>query len=542
MRNNVAVDFTGMDLQPKNPGLVNSLHEASVKQMNDLVLPDKNTASVKLAVIESLFDALHAAGIRYCHWKSSEHLQASMTGDTDLDVLFDAGQKMELEQLLASLGFKKFNSIALKQYRAIEDFIGFDNATGKIVHLHTHYQLTIGEVYVKSYQLPFANALLESCIYDEAFGLYRIAPAYELVLLYFRTALKIRTRDVLRMYMHKHTTFGAAVLVEYNWLRLRTSDSEIEAVLKKTVQHYMPVYALVTGAFRRDELYKLSRLLKNEFKAYRFLSPANALFVRWYREGALLALEKLARRLKRPIARQRINPRGGIIVALIGADGSGKSTVIRNLQATFQKKLDVYTVYLGNGRIGTKSWTRKVLLYSKKMAAKPKPVVQTESVKMKKVTLRGFKANLFTCLQALVIAQERYKNLRRIQAAKKRGMLVLCDRFPQNQTPGYNDGPLLHAFLTSPHFLYRLMAKREARIYAKAQSNPPDLVLKLVADPDVIKERKPSLASMQVLEKKVNGIKELTFTESCRVVTINAMQPLDVVLRMVKKEIWANMP
>ena len=34
------------------------------------------------------------------HWKSNEHLGASMTGDTDLDILFDNNNKEKLIEIL----------------------------------------------------------------------------------------------------------------------------------------------------------------------------------------------------------------------------------------------------------------------------------------------------------------------------------------------------------------------------------------------------------------------------------------------------------
>jgi len=37
-----------------------------------------------LLVIQDLTDRLHRENIRYCHWKSNEHVDAAVQGKTDL--------------------------------------------------------------------------------------------------------------------------------------------------------------------------------------------------------------------------------------------------------------------------------------------------------------------------------------------------------------------------------------------------------------------------------------------------------------------------
>jgi hypothetical protein len=65
-----------------------------------------------LAPATRLFDALHEHDIRYCHWKSNEHLLAGLAGETDLDLLFDRRQFGEVTILLAQCGFRRFDASA----------------------------------------------------------------------------------------------------------------------------------------------------------------------------------------------------------------------------------------------------------------------------------------------------------------------------------------------------------------------------------------------------------------------------------------------
>ena len=499
--------------------------------------------TTKLALIQNLLDELHKRRIVYCHWKSNEHLGASMMGDTDLDILFDVKHKEELKTLLQELHFKNFKPIPQKQYKDIEDFIGLDFFSGKIVHLHAHFKLTLGETYLKGYQLNFERKILHSRVFDNKYAIYRTHPALELILLFFRESLKIRHRDKLRLYFNKGIHYSGSILKEFHWLKQECSDRELKTILQELVEHHKPIFRFVTGDFNRKELLKLSALLKKEFAGQRLYPPLQALLLRWYREISITVLKKSSKLFHRPVISQRINPRGGLIVAVIGADGSGKSTIVANLQKTFSKKLDVYRTYLGKGKADNFSWPRKLLVGLKKRFASTKNKEKNSSPKINdSTTINVPKASFYKWVEALIVSFENRKKLKQRSAAKRKGMLVICDRYPQNQITGYNDGPVLHHLSKENKVVFRAMSKMETRLYNYAERNPPNIVFKLIADARIIQERKPSLASTEMLESKIEGIKKLQFAEGCRVITIDATLPLNNVLSTIKKEIWNILP
>ncbi|MFC5269488.1 hypothetical protein [Adhaeribacter terreus] len=497
------------------------------------------TPVATLTLIKNLLAAWHENDINYCHWKSNEHLAASMTGDTDLDVLFDADQKEKTIETLHALGFKRFHSISQKEYKDIEDFLGLDLESGKVIHVHAHFRLTMGEMYLKGYQLNFENKILETRYFNEAFGIYCSSPAFELILLYIREALKLRHRDQGMMYFFNKVKYTGNTQVEYEWLRKQAKNKDIEIILKSIFRNYEPIYQFITGPFNRRELLKLAALIREEFRNNRLHSPLKALALRWYREVTVKVSRKLARLLNQPILAQRINPRGGMVVAVIGADGSGKSTVTANLQATFRQKLDVYRIYYGRGD-GRISLPRKVLQAFKK--AKPSAAEKKAENAMVSGKKSGLMANIYKCLEALLVATEKSNNLKRMQKARAKGMLVICDRFPQNQLMGYNDGPLLHHLIKSGNALFKALAKYEASIYARAENTPPDAIIKLIAAAEVVEARKPGETSLEKLETKIAGIKKLQFGKTCKTITIDATQPLQQVLTTVKQNIWENYP
>ena len=58
-----------------------------------------------LRKIDQLFQSLNQSNIQYCHWKSIDHLDATLQGNTDLDMLFDRNKSAFLESLLLKLDF-----------------------------------------------------------------------------------------------------------------------------------------------------------------------------------------------------------------------------------------------------------------------------------------------------------------------------------------------------------------------------------------------------------------------------------------------------
>lgn len=493
----------------------------------------------KLSIISTLFEVLHKNSIHYCHWKSNEHLAESLQGLTDLDVLFAADQKDRVESILHGLGFKKFHAIRQKLYKDIVDFLIIDPESGKVIHLHTHYRLTMGEPYLKGYQFTsdIESRILKDRSFNETYGLYCIHPAFELVLLFVRESLKLRHRDIVLAPAKKKSRDNQYILREFNWLKSKTSNEEIEEVIRSSFNNDRTMYHIVTGELNLKQLRRLSAIIKKKYFVTPLYSPLTGILQRWYREATVVISRKLATLLNKPILFKRINPRRGIVVAIVGADGSGKSTITENLKRSFEGKLDVFKIYFGRGD-GKASGGRKLLSTGKSLyhrQIKHKPESNEPAIPIKR---KGLLRKLYKALEAMLVAREKKQNLKLIQTAKKKGAFVICDRYPQNQTMGYNDGPLLAGEMSSSNPLLRMLAKSEAKVYAQAQNNPPDLVFKLVADPQVMEKRKPGETAPEKLRMKIQGIKELAFNPSVKVITVDVSKPLDEVLYLIRTEIW----
>ena len=70
-------------------------------------------------------------------------------------------------------------------------FLGYDEPSGRIVHLHLHFRLILGERLLKNYRLPWEAALLADAMPHPTMPIRILDPASEAVLLAVRACLEL---------------------------------------------------------------------------------------------------------------------------------------------------------------------------------------------------------------------------------------------------------------------------------------------------------------------------------------------------------------
>jgi thymidylate kinase len=514
-----------------------------------LYLPDRGKAIVSgIRIINRMIGELHRADVPYCHWKSNEHLRAGMLGLTDLDVLVDRNASSALNQILNETGFKRFAPTPHRAYPAVEDYIALDPETGRLAHLHLHYQLTLGAQHTKEYRLPWESLVLSTRQLDVEEDVYIADPHVEIALLLVRAALKIRTRDHLftslgRLY------FQGEMLREFYWLKQRVQTGEVVELARDLLGEKS---AGLLGEMMADQptfrqLVVFRNSMKHILRMYRTFVPAGAKLRRWLRE--LYWYWGLVNRkcLHQPIPFSRTNPRGGLIVVFLGADGSGKSTVVRETVKCFSRKIDVVPIYFGSGD-GPGSVFRRFLRFGLRFLNKIRksgrnnvhiPRNQKRDHPRCRRLIQCVKA-VAKPLWALVLVCEKRRKLCRAWQARNRGMLVIGDRYPQSQVMGFSDGPLLSRWLNHRSRLRRAAAHWEHSSYQLAEVYPPDLVVKLHVSLGVALQRKQDMGPEEI-HRRVEAVKSLQYPPETKIVDVDADASLDQVLLKVKRVIWERM-
>ncbi len=503
----------------------------------------RTPSAATLGEIARLFERLHAEGVSYCHWKSNAHLPASLTGDTDLDVLVDRRQEQTLARILSESSFKRLVTAPRAAYPGIESYMGLDAATGALLHLHVHYQLTLGEKHIKGYRLPWEHVLLATRVLDAAAGVYVADPHMEMLVLVMRAALKLRGRDFVwaalgRPYVHGN------LLREFLWLAERTHAGQLGAVARPLVGERAARLLEAMAAERAlpfERLVRIRNAAVPKLEHFRFSGPWEARRRRWARE-----LARLWDRLRpgvstAPLPTKRVFASGGLLVALVGVDGSGKSTVVAELVRWLDPLLDAAPIYLGSGK-GPVSLPRRLLEAGAALGrwlTRRSPVTTPPGAPR-----RGRGASWLRTgaevLWLVALARERHARLRQVRRARNVGMLVICDRFLQTDVPHFNDGPAFAHWTDHAWGLLRWAARRERAALSNVALQPPDLVIRLNVTAELAALRRPTM-SLERLRHGVETITALRYPGVTRVVEVDASQPLPVVLLQVKRALWESL-
>lgn len=502
-------------------------------------LPDAPPRLGALCVVGELFGRLNAEEILYCHWKSNEHLAAAVSGATDLDVLVDRRAAPQLLRVLGDLDFKRCVAAADRMYPGIEDYLGLDAETGALVHLHLHHQLVLGEKRVKGYRLPWEDALLSGRRLDEEHNIYVTDPNLEMLLLIIRAALRLRTRDLARSALGRPALRGGA-LREFRWLAERVTADELLSTARPLVGEEAArlLATFATGPPTARELRAIVDRSSPALHEYRTYAASDALQRRWSREWAARWGKIRGRDRAATTPSKHTLPQGGLVVAFLGCDGSGKSTLAQATAAWLSWKLDVVPIYFGSGsRPGSLLREPLRLLKSLRQAQARRQSSRTRPNRDGSGRgLRGVRDTWWT----LALARERRDRLVQARRARNLGMVVICDRFPQSQVLGFNDGPRLGGWREHSSPILRTLAQRELATYRATAWCPPDLVLKLYVAADVAARRKPEMAP-EWIARRAEAIRGLRFPPATRVVDIDANQPLEQVLLQVKRAIWEHL-
>jgi thymidylate kinase len=485
---------------------------------------------------KEILDNLTAETIAHCHWKSNDHLHEALDGSTDLDLLVDSERLEDIYRIFSASGLRRGRTAGYRSEPGLEDFLGYDRMTGNLVHIHTHYRLVTGERHLKRYRLPWEREVFSSVIKNQD-DVYIPHPSVEATLLIIRVALKIRTRDRVGRLVGR-SALGKGFDAELQKLRDQTSDG---IIIENAGQWIDAEYAdlIARGLatkFDTSLMLDARRRLRNHLKLHTSHRGAPALAKRLRREVAWFQRGLGRYYLNRPRVFGRGLPSGGLLVAFIGSDGSGKSSLIKDLRGWFSEKVDTMSMYFGSGD-GSASILRWPLNLARKLNDR-RPCSTPDasaSASPKSVSSRPGPAKV---VWAIVLAHEKRAKLKKAMRARDRGMLVICDRYPQSQFPGINDGPMLGAWAGGG--IKGRLARYEARVYETAEWAAPDLVIRFNVDQAHAQARRPE-HDPRDLTRRRELVAELEYPRArFGIVDIDANQPYDDVLEAVKAVIWVR--
>jgi len=227
-----------------------------------------------------------------------------------------------------------------------------------------------------------------------------------------------------------------------------------------------------------------------------------------------------------PLDRKELAP----LIAVIGCDGSGKSTVSEEILAWVSGYGPAATAHLGkqSGNIGRAiarwpligPWMGRVI------------VRKTDKTRTQRDRKKA--PGVFVALVLMAFLVRRLYRFQRMLALRRKGLIIVTDRYPQLDLLGASDSTDLSA-TASGSAVVRWLARREQAAYEWMTSFRPDLVIRLNVDLDTACARKPD-HRRELLRDKVAAIPLLKFN-GAPIADVDATLPLAEVLTAAKKAV-----
>jgi thymidylate kinase len=492
--------------------------------------------AVPLALVAKLSEALAAEGIVYCHWKSNDALDRAVRGDSDLDLLVRRRDAERFIAVIRGLGFKDARSPSIKRVPGVFHSYGLDEPSGRLVHIHAHYQLVLGDDTTKNYRLPIEDAYLDSADPNGVLPLPVPAPDFELVVFVVRMVLKHSTWDAIAS---DHGRLSISEARELDHLMNQADPERARSI----VREYLPfigdalwsrsrrcIEGRATVWFRVRTAHRLERAL-GPYARRRHGADS---VLRLWRRGRIVIRRHV---LHRPSPRGRLDG-GGALIAVVGGDGAGKSTVVDELQRWLSEAFATTTVHLGKPPSSLTSsavrrvWRRGVRGHMREPKVSGAYLAASDGTSMS----RRASARL---VGQVTTARDRYLTYRGARRFASGGWIVISDRFPLPEIE-LMDGPLARRMLDTPGGspLVTSLARLESKYYERILD--PDILVVLSVDPDLAVERKRGIDVEAVVRSRCEEIRDLDW-DRLRAVVVDASRSKEDVLAEIKSAIWSRL-
>ena len=488
-----------------------------------------------LAKVREFIDQLNADDIRYCHWKSNAALAESLAGQTDIDLLVHRSDAGRFRTIVAQLHFHPATTTAGDHFPSMEHYYALDKESGILVHVHVYFRVITGESLTKNYHFPVEELLLQNRRLVGAIWL----PTKSAELVVF----------TLRM-MLKHTSFVELALISRYWKGvnqeakwLLQSDSAEKSL--SFVRTWLPavdtnlfsdcIDALASPAPVRRRI-ALAFQLRSQLKPYARRSAFHA---------TMIGLQKFAVLFFRRAVRSQksmVPLNGGVVIAFVGSEATGKSTLIGEMSAWLGEHFTVQHIHVGKPKSTLLSLAPNIIVPALRRLLPTSRSTQVESHYTPAGGPKNIPADypLIFGIRSVLLAHDRRTMLARAFAQATDGTIVLCDRYPSLQSGAPDSPQLAHIPISANgRSLRRKLTDAEARLYREIPA--PDLIIYLRAPLDVTVARNASRGKREpedYVRRRHTRSSNLDFGHT-PVYEVDTNQSFDETVLEVRNAIWS---
>lgn len=504
-----------------------------------------------LTITKNLFGIFNKEQIRYCVIRDSAYLKEGLNGTADIDILVHPEDMDEAQQILPGTGFKKFLEPGAVLDSHKEDWIGFDDSTGRIMSIRLYQDIVIEGKNREVFVFCWRDIALRSRVRFEGTNVYVVEPHLETVMLYIQLAQRVE--------MGKNDQLSWRALCGTASLCGRIRKEKMVALCSEIFWgNGILISQLIMDMVIREKAFTINPPTDKELVSLRGKIEREPKAVFYIvgsaedgRPGTLSFMKK---------GKGKVTSKEGISICFIGVDGSGKTTISDDVEKWLAERFACKKFYMGNGD-QLHSISKNLDVQLSRVSKKTQQAVrgrETEAVALS-VTDTGIVENVAKSNETGIIEFARYplsvtqaygymrfayhslKIVEMAESYRRKGGIAIFDRYPQVQFEGIYDGPKISAKYQSylDHDIFMHMAEREADILKRASNHAPSIVFRLLLTPEVSLARKPD-HDYENIRRKAEITEKLVFKHS-KDYKIDATQPYDKELLQVKRIIWESL-
>jgi len=410
--------------------------------------------------LKSLLSQLDRKEISYVSWKNNHQLESVFLGKGDIDLFVPLDERSKFFDLCRSQDWiEVVNPVA--KYPWIAHFYGLGENC-EIFHIHVYFKLITGETWIKEYSLPFDNWVIENRVWNLDHEIWVLNSSSQAYLFLIRHLLKCGSISSRLLYKHELGSY------EEEWKACSSGIGPDD------IQGPIDITDYFDGARafgEKLELPKISssllfRLSSFPFLRYNFLSLP---FRRIY-SFVLRLVNKIF------LKRRKLLPQMGLTIAISGVDGSGKTTMLEEVDRVLGQFITIERFHLGRPQ------GKLIELIWRALGNKSENSIMSGTSKIITPT------SMARAINGAILSLLRFLKARSIINRARRGGLMLVDRWPTDEV-GKMDGPRI-ILGENPRMIVRLCKTIESWAY----SNMPqaDLCYFFIVPIEVATERNRS--------------------------------------------------
>ena len=373
--------------------------------------------------------------IKYVSWKNNHELSEALNGNSDLDILVGSICQIRFSRLAQLHGWLQLEN-PIARFPSVSHFYRI-SATGEIFHLHVYFEVVTGESWLKEFILPLKEFLISNRVMCPEYNLWVLNNKAQAYIFLIRQFLKTGSLMSRFLYWKESDSYRS------EWLLCKTSCETLCGIGPIILDSYVNKSGLSEGFSvpRFLDSIKFRFALLNYCRFSVFSLP-----VLRFKSFVTRALNKVVFKEKKKFSGR------GMIIAISGADGAGKSSMIAGLNETFSSFQSCFVYNLGKPQGRTIEFIRQLI------ASKDRPINMARNNVGKNTDLKGALASVF-------LGFLRLRRARIARAKADNGSLVIVDRWPTNNF-GKMDSPKILSDGDSSWIL-KVMAQIEKYTYEK---------------------------------------------------------------------------